>query len=1124
MKQLTSRDLPRDNLVRALFPGTSLARDAGEAEANDGRIGTMHGHFARFNEWAEIDSVFEGHFMERFLHGSFEKTLSERRSKIKPLFQHGRDPNVGMKVLGPVNRLEEDEEGPAYEVALLDTAYNRELLPGLKAGLYGSSFKFRIVHDDFVQRPRRSEHNPNGIPERSIREAMVFEFGPVTFPAYEGASAEARMRSLTDEFMLERLVEHPHRLQALAERSGISLVGLALPASEGETDEAAADALEAIGTVGVGEQEQPILDMDALRERSEREATAATTRLYERCVSYVTETPWAVHIKTLATIRDILTERRNGIRPSREEIAARIGTRSRPDDDEAAAKGPVAVIRMWGPIMPHGDTFEDVSSGAMTPMEGFQKRLKAALDDDSVKSILLNVDSPGGSVELVPETAELIRAGRKAKPIVAVANTWMASAAYFLGSQATEVIVTPSGEVGSIGVYSAHLDISEAMEMAGEKLTLVKAGKFKAETNPWEPLSEEAAAEMQRKVDAYYEMFLSAVSKGRGVSVANVRANFGQGRMVMATEAVEAGMADGVATFEETLARLEKAADKPAGRAAGSDDDQAAEAREPGADEPDADAGVPPGTEPEPSEATTPADEQPESPEATTADPAPDAAERSAPEQPSTEESLEMKTIEEKKARIAAIQADLRDLDSQFAGQALPQADAERWKELEAELEELQVDVSEAEARGARLRELAGDTAASASARESVAAGFRGGRMATEGDLFDLSTIRFTADDPAAMTRAVRDRAMKVIDQERFSAFPEVAREKCQEHIERLLKSADVPDGSLARHIVITGSPLYQRAFQKAITRSALTDAEARTLESVRALATFSGAAGGFAVPYTLDPTVIPTSDGVANPLRAISRVEQIVGNEWRGVTSAGVTAQYDSEAAEVDDNSPTLVQPTVVPERVHSFVPFSIEIDQDWGGLGASLAAMFREAKDELEAVKFLRGAGHGSTEPEGLLTGLTNTQRVPTATGNSFATEDLYAVTDALPERHESNARILGHRATFSKVRQFDTQGGADLWVRLGAGTPPELLGYPAHRTSEMDSAIASGQKILIVGNFSRFLIVDRVGMSVDFVPHLFGANRRPTGQRGLYAFWRNSSVVLDDNAFRFLEVDAT
>ncbi len=177
---------PPREIVRTL-PGLELAEPA-----DDGSLRTLVGRLAVFDEWAEIDSIYEGHFMERVAAGAFATTIERDRARYRPLFQHGKDPQVGSKVLGPIRALGEDERGAYYEVALLDTAYNRELLPGLKAGLYGSSFRGSVTDEAFDRYARGSAHNPAGLSERTVRAVSLMDFGPVTFPAYLGATASAR--------------------------------------------------------------------------------------------------------------------------------------------------------------------------------------------------------------------------------------------------------------------------------------------------------------------------------------------------------------------------------------------------------------------------------------------------------------------------------------------------------------------------------------------------------------------------------------------------------------------------------------------------------------------------------------------------------------------------------------------------------------------------------------------------------------------------------------------------------------------------------------------------------------------------------------------------------------------
>lgn len=165
---------------------TGPRRSASTGGHGNGRV--LHGHFAVTNQWARITDR-SGSFMERLLPGAFSATIARNRDSIRCLFNHGADPSVGNKVLGPLIDLREDDVGAAYAVAMLETSYNADLLPGLAAGQYGASFRFSVPHQRIEQRPKRSEHNPEGLPERSILAAKVREISAVTFPAYGGATA-----------------------------------------------------------------------------------------------------------------------------------------------------------------------------------------------------------------------------------------------------------------------------------------------------------------------------------------------------------------------------------------------------------------------------------------------------------------------------------------------------------------------------------------------------------------------------------------------------------------------------------------------------------------------------------------------------------------------------------------------------------------------------------------------------------------------------------------------------------------------------------------------------------------------------------------------------------------------
>lgn len=151
-------------------------------------IATMTGRFAVWRTWTVING--EGPpYLEQFDPSSMDATIRDNRASMRVMFQHGRDPVVGQKSLGSISRLKPDSVGAAYAVDLFDTSYNRDLIPGLRANMYGASFSFAIMREQVRERPPKSDYNPRGIPERKVIVARVREFGPVAWPAYASATA-----------------------------------------------------------------------------------------------------------------------------------------------------------------------------------------------------------------------------------------------------------------------------------------------------------------------------------------------------------------------------------------------------------------------------------------------------------------------------------------------------------------------------------------------------------------------------------------------------------------------------------------------------------------------------------------------------------------------------------------------------------------------------------------------------------------------------------------------------------------------------------------------------------------------------------------------------------------------
>lgn len=264
-------------------------------------------------------------------------------------------------------------------------------------------------------------------------------------------------------------------------------------------------------------------------------------------LAWALATPWALQPERLSAYAALLAQR---------YATGRIDT---PTPDAAVKRagnprqGSIAVVPVYGTIMQRASQLDMCTGGTST--EAISKALRDANADESVASILLDIDSPGGSVYGVSELAAEIRASRK--PVTAVANSLAASAAYWLGTAAAELYVTPGGEVGSIGVWQAHEDWSQALAEQGVQVTLISAGKYKTEGHPYGPLPEDARAFLQQRTDEYYAAFTRDVAKGRRVSVDAVRNGMGQGRVLGATQAVTEGMVDGIMTMDQVIKRMQ---------------------------------------------------------------------------------------------------------------------------------------------------------------------------------------------------------------------------------------------------------------------------------------------------------------------------------------------------------------------------------------------------------------------------------------------------------------------------------------------------------------------------------------------------------------------------------------
>ncbi len=477
-----------------------------------------------------------------------------------------------------------------------------------------------------------------------------------------------------------------------------------------------------------------------------------------------------------------------------------------------------------------------------------------------------------------------------------------------------------------------------------------------------------------------------------------------------------------------------------------------------------------------------------------------------------------MASLDELREELSQRKNTVKEINDRNAGESFSDEDKAAWNKENERIKEVEGVVKELEARERVVASLTEETAQESGADFSIPTSRAKGR-----DIYDLSTVRTAFGDPSVARKDLHDRAKESLERVHFPD-ERISDEEGRGAVTSLLEKDD-QNGTIATHLLRTGSQEYATAWSKAVARGV----EELNGPEQRALST-GGTAGGYALPYFLDPTVIPTSNLSVNPYRAVARVEQITTNIWHGVSSSGVSAQFASEAAEASDNSPQLAQPTITPNRAQVFIPFSFEVGEDWSGLQAEMARLIADSKDDLEAARFTTGTAASSVD--GIQTG--GTAVVLTAGTAAFVVGDVYAVENALGPRFRPRASFVGNRATYNKIRQFDTAGGASLFVtNLQLGLPNEvatpgalggtrLLGYPTYECSSYSSTpTTSGQLTLTLGDWNYYVIVDRIGMSVDLIPHLFGSNQRPTGQKGLYARWRVGAGVIHINAFKTLKV---
>ena len=367
-----------------------------------------------------------------------------------------------------------------------------------------------------------------------------------------------------------------------------------------------------------------------------------------------------------------------------------------------------------------------------------------------------------------------------------------------------------------------------------------------------------------------------------------------------------------------------------------------------------------------------------------------------------------------------------------------------------------------------------------------------------------------------------RDRALRRLDDRGATAHME---DEQKTQLERTVRR----DTDIARRVLVTENEHYREAWLKLVTRQhpMLSEDERQAVqawEEYRAMSEGVTTAGGFGIPVFIDPSIIMTAQGSGNPFLEIASQKTVTSNVWKGVSSSGVTWSFDAEAAEVSDDSPVLAQPSVTVHMARGFIPFSIEVGQDYPSFAEEMATLLSEGYDELLVDKFTRGSGSG--EPFGILTALSaNTNvRVTLTTSGQFGNADPYKVWKALPQRFRRKASWLMSVDVNNATRQLGTANVFHAYTEnLPAEWADTLFGKQTYESPYMPdttSSTSATNGLAVVGDFKNYVVARRGGMSVELVQHLIGlTNNRPTGQRGWFAYARIGGNSVNDLGFRLL-----
>lgn len=482
-------------------------------------------------------------------------------------------------------------------------------------------------------------------------------------------------------------------------------------------------------------------------------------------------------------------------------------------------------------------------------------------------------------------------------------------------------------------------------------------------------------------------------------------------------------------------------------------------------------------------------------------------------------------------ARLEEIETELRTIHETAGDEPFTDEQQSRWDELSTERTERQSAAEAARvAEGERLRVLAERRSTVASFAERVGATESG-----DGPSRTAEIMQRVATDHVEVRQLsrneVRDRALKAMESRDATSHLSTRQ---TDHIDRLIRqsrSRNFNPDYLGRRLLLTENEHYRSAFVKLTTRTqpVLTEAEQRAVWDVEefrtAMSIGTDAAGGFGVPVLIDPTIILTAQGSPNDIISLARVETITNDEWKGVTSAGVTWGFDAEATEVGDDAPVIAQPAVPTHKAQGFIPYSIEVGMDYPGFAQEMSTLLDAGYRELLSSALTTGSG--SDAPTGIVTALdanTNVEVTPTTDG-AFGAVDLYKLWDNLPINYRNRGDQVAWMAStdvMNEIRNFGTTLGSNFTVDLTEESLPRLFGKRFFANDHMGdfTGTTGASNLLVLGDWKNFLVAQRAGMSVELVPHLLGSNRRPSGQRGWYAWARVGADSINDLGFRLLQ----